>query len=116
MRHDRPAGFVLRAPGVAAARRAHVPTKAIVLITCAVLCFTIGDAITKFTTQRYSVPLLVWARYIVQFVAMLAWLGPRMRLRLLHTKRPRFQVFRGMLLVCSSLLFVTALRSLPLAE
>jgi drug/metabolite transporter (DMT)-like permease len=116
MRHDRPAGFVLRAPGVAAARRAHVPTKAIVLITCAVLCFTIGDAITKFTTQHYSVPVLVWARYIVQFVAMLAWLGPRMRLRLLHTRHPRFQVFRGMLLVCSSLLFVTALRSLPLAE
>jgi len=116
MRHDRPAGFVLRAPGVAAARRGHVPTKAIVLITCAVLCFTIGDAITKFTTQRYSVPVLVFARYIVQFIAMLAWLGPRMRVRLLRTRRPRFQVFRGMLLVCSSLLFVTALRSLPLAE
>ena len=118
MRHDRPAVFALRTPlpGIGATRRGHVPTRAIALITCAVLCFTIGDAITKFTTQHYGVPMLVFARYIVQFVAMLAWLGPRMGRRLLVTKRPRVQVFRGTLLVCSSLLFVTALRSLPLAE
>ena len=99
MRHDRPAVFALRTPlpGIGATRRGHVPTRAIALITCAVLCFTIGDAITKFTTQHYGVPMLVFARYIVQFVAMLAWLGPRMGRRLLVTKRPRVQVFRGML-------------------
>jgi drug/metabolite transporter (DMT)-like permease len=118
MRREPPDTFVLRTPvSVAAAvRRGHVPTAAIALITSAVLCFTIGDAITKFTTQRYPVPMLVFARYVVQFVAMLAWLGPRMRFRLLRTARPRLQVFRGMLLVASSLLFVTALRALPLAE
>jgi len=62
------------------------------------------------------VPLLVWARYSVQFVAMLVWLGPGMRLDLLRTGRLRFQVFRAILLLASSLFFVTALRSLPLAE
>jgi len=95
---------------------AHVPTAAIVLISSSVLCFTILDAITKFMTQRYSVPLLVWARYAVQFVAMLAWLGPRMRLDLVRTQRLRVQAFRGVLLLASSLFFVNALRSLPLAE
>ena len=95
---------------------AHVPIAAIVLISTSVLCFTALDAITKFLTQRYTVPLLVWARYGVQFVAMLVWLGPGMRLDLMRTKRLRFQVFRGVLLLASSLFFVSALRFMPLAE
>jgi drug/metabolite transporter (DMT)-like permease len=93
-----------------------VPTSAILLITSSALCFTALDAITKFMTQRYPVPVLVWARYAVQFVAMLVWLGPSMRLDLVRTKRLRVQVFRGVLLLASSLFFVNALRSLPLAE
>ncbi|MGE5170620.1 MAG: DMT family transporter [Rudaea sp.] len=97
-------------------RHAHVPTSAILLVMGSVLCFTLLDTITKFTTQRYSVPVLVWARYAVQFVAMLVWLGPSMRFDLLRTRRIRMQLFRGVLLLASSLFFVTALRSLPLAE
>jgi drug/metabolite transporter (DMT)-like permease len=97
-------------------RHAHVPTSAILLITSSVLCFTILDTITKFTTQRYPVPVLVWARYAVQLVAMLIWLGPSMRFDLVRTQRPRLQLFRGLLLLASSLFFVGALRSLPLAE
>jgi drug/metabolite transporter (DMT)-like permease len=109
-----PPGSAVRTSGRAFA--GHVPTAAIVLISSSVLCFTILDAITKFMTQRYSVPLLVWARYGVQFVAMLAWLGPSMRLDLMRTQRLRVQAFRGVLLLASSLFFVNALRSLPLAE
>ena len=97
-------------------RHHHVPTRAILLITSAVLCFTALDAITKFMTQRYPVPLLVWARYAVQFAAMLVWLGPSMRLALVRTTRLRVQAFRGVLLLASSLFFTNALRSLPLAE
>lgn len=122
---DFPRGLPLRGrlavpgPGARAVERshgAHVPMPAIILITTSVLCFTALDAITKFMTQRYPVPVLVWARYGVQFVAMLIWLGPGMRLDLLRTKRLRFQLFRGILLLASSLFFVSALRSLPLAE
>lgn len=97
-------------------RHHHVPTRAVVLITSACLCFTALDAITKFLTQRYPVPLLVWARYAVQFVAMLIWLGPGMKLGLVRTSRLRVQAFRGILLLASSLFFTNALRSLPLAE
>jgi len=99
-----------------AVRHHHVPPRAILLITSAVLCFTALDAITKFMTQRYPVPVLVFARYAVQFVAMLVWLGPRMRLSLVRTKRLRIQAFRGILLLASSLFFTNSLRSLPLAE
>jgi len=97
-------------------RHHHVPTRAILLITTSALCFTALDAITKFMTQRYSVPVLVWARYAVQFAAMLVWLGPGMRFDLVRTKRLRVQVFRGVLLLASSLFFTNALRALPLAE
>jgi len=109
---------VLRTPAFAlgTAHRAHAPTQAILLITASVLCFTILDTITKFTTRHYPVPVLVWARYAVQVVAMLVWLGPSMRLDLVRTKRPRLQLFRGLLLLASSLFFVNALRWLPLAE
>jgi len=97
-------------------RHAHVPTSAILLVVSSVLCFTILDAITRYTTQLYAVPMLVWARYGVQMVAMIAWLGPGMRLDMLRTKRLPLQLVRSIVLLVSSLLFVTALRSLPLAE
>jgi drug/metabolite transporter (DMT)-like permease len=105
-----------RLPTRVRAARAHVPSAAIAYITGAVLCFTILDAITKFTTQHYSVPLLIWARYGVQFVLMLAWLAPRMGRRLLRTEHLRLQLFRAAILLTSSFFFVTALRFLPLAE
>ena len=99
-----------------AAHRAHVPTSAILLVVGSVFCFTMLDAITRFTTQLYSVPLLVWARYLVQTLAMLIWLGPTMRLGMIRTARLPLQIVRAIVVLLSSLLFVTALRSLPLAE
>jgi len=97
-------------------RHTHVPTSAVGLILGSVLCFTLLDTITKFTTRLYPVPLLVWARHAVQFVAILIWLGPSMRLSLLRTRRLPLQLFRGVLVLFSSLLFVSALRLLPLAD
>ena len=49
---------------------------------------------------------------LVQLVAMLVWLGPSMRLRLLRTRRLPLQLVRGVLLLLSSVLFVSALREL----
>ncbi len=97
-------------------RSTHVPTSAILLIMGSVLCFTLLDTITKFMSQRYPIPVLVWARYAVQLVAMLVWLGRRMRFDLVRTRRPRLQLIRGVVLLASSVCFVGALRALPLAE
>jgi len=97
-------------------RATHVPTSAVGLILGSVLCFTLLDTITKFTTKLYPVPLLVWARYSVQLVAMLMWLGPSMRLSLFRTRRLPLQLVRGVLVLFSSVLFVSALRVLPLAD
>ena len=102
---------------IAAMRHTHVPTPAILLVVASVFCFTLLDTIIKFATQRYPMPLLVWARYAVQMVAMLVWLGPSMGFDLVRTKRPQLQIVRARsLLLASSLLFMSALKYLPLAD
>lgn len=86
------------------------------LIVTALLCFTVLDAIVKGLTERYPVPLLVWARWAVQVVALLLWLAPTMGTRLVRTRRLPLQVVRGALLLGASVTFFNALRFLPLAE
>jgi drug/metabolite transporter (DMT)-like permease len=97
-------------------RHAHVSTEAILLIVGSVLCFTLLDTITKFTTRLYPVPVLIWARFAVQLLAMLVWLGPSMGIRLLRTRRLPMQLTRGLVMLLSSFMFVSALRVLPLAD
>jgi drug/metabolite transporter (DMT)-like permease len=97
-------------------RHLHVPPAAIGLIALAVLCFSCLDSIVKALSARYPVPLLVWARYGVQAIALGAWLLPRMGRQLLATRAPRLQVVRGVVLLLSSLFFMNALRYLPLAD
>ena len=94
----------------------HVPPSAILLIVGAVGCFAVLDSIVKFLAVRYSVPLLVWARYTLQALAIVLWLGPTMRSDLLRTSQPWLQLARGTILLVSSLLFFNALKYLPLAE
>lgn len=95
---------------------AHVPLSAILLIVGSALSFTVLDAIVKYLTQSYPVPLLVWARYAAQALVMLLWLAPSMGRGMLRTRQPRVQIARAALLPFSSLCFFTALKYLPLAE
>lgn len=93
-----------------------VPASAILLIVGAVLGFTLQDTIVKILTERYSIPFIVWARYGIQMLAILLWLLPRMGTALFRTRRPKLHVVRAMFLLVSSLLFIGALKYLPLAE
>jgi threonine/homoserine efflux transporter RhtA len=56
------------------------------------------------------VPLLVWARWGVQALVLLAVMGPRMRLDLVRTTRLPLHLVRGIVLIASSLCFFSALR------
>ena len=95
---------------------AHVPLSAVLLIVCASACFTTVDVSVKHLSQRYPVPLIVWARWGMQALIVLAVVGPRMRGDLLRTMRLRLHLVRSVLLIASSLCFFSALRYLPLAE
>ncbi|MEJ7668202.1 MAG: DMT family transporter [Casimicrobiaceae bacterium] len=89
---------------------------AVVMIAGAVACFSLLDVIVKTLAPRHPIPLLVWARWGFQAVAMLVWLAPSMGLAMVRTQQLRMQLLRGVLLVASSLFFMSALKYLPLAD
>ncbi len=94
----------------------HIPLSAVLLVVLASACFSSVDVTVKHLSQRYPVPLLVWARWGVQTLLMLAILGPRLRLNLVRTHRLPLHIVRGVVLVGSGTCFFSALKYLPVAE
>jgi drug/metabolite transporter (DMT)-like permease len=86
------------------------------LMVLAVSTFTCLDTTSKYLSQHYPVPAIVWVRYVVHMVLMLAVLAPRMGMGLVRTANLRLQIIRGVVLTASSLVFLSALRLMPLAE
>jgi drug/metabolite transporter (DMT)-like permease len=93
-----------------------MPLSAVLLIVLASACFTSVDVTVKHLSQRYPVPLLVWARWGVQALLMLAVLGPKLRWNLVRTDRLALHILRGAVLVASGTCFFSALKYLPIAE
>ena len=93
-----------------------MPLSAIALIVVSCACFTTVDVTVKVLGQRYPVPLIVWARWAVQTLIIVALLAPRMGVRMFKTGHLPMQLARGVLLIGSSVCFFSALKLLPLAE
>lgn len=94
----------------------HVPVRAVLMICAATLCFASLDTVIKHLASIYPIPLLVWARWAIQALAIVAWLAPREGRAILRTKHVGRNLVRGVVLIASSLCFVYALRDLPLAS
>lgn len=92
------------------------PLRGILLLFCSLFFFAALDATAKFLTQTYSVPLLVWARYVVHCLLMAALVGPRLGWGLVRTRQPLLLVVRGLCLVGCTGFGVAALARMPLAE
>ena len=90
--------------------------RGILLIIAAVATFAVMDTTAKYLSQTYPVPAVVWARYFAQALCMLIVLGPRLKLDLLRTRRPKLQIARGITLTLATLLFFSALSLMPIAE
>ncbi len=82
----------------------------------ALFLFACLDATAKYMSAWFAVPLLVWARYMVHCVFMLATVAPSLGRELVVTKRPWLMTIRALLLVGVTLLGQLALKTLPLAE
>lgn len=95
---------------------AHVPASALLLVVCAVALFSLADAVAKYLSATQPVSLLVFARYVLQALAMIIAFGPRKRLGLVRTRQLKLHLLRGCLLLVCSVLFISALRWLPLAD
>ena len=60
--------------------------------------------------------VIIWARYLAQTVLMAGLFTPRMGRRVFQTLRPWLQLARGLSLVGISILFISGLKFIPLAE
>lgn len=94
----------------------HNPLRGIALMVCATLCFALLDVTSKTLAKTFEVPLLVWIRYLVHCLFMVAVLGPRMGRGLVATTRPARQIVRAVLLVGVTGFAMAAFRVMPLAE
>ena len=92
------------------------PITGVVLMICAVSLFGVMDAGAKYLAERYPVILVVWARFFFNVLIMLIFLGPIFGRRLIETRRPAIQLVRGMSLGIASVLFVSALPYMRLAD
>ena len=88
----------------------------ILLLVAAVSTFAAMDTIAKYLSRTYPVPSIVWARYAAQTLFLVAFVGPRLGLGLLRTRRPGLQLVRGATLAASTLFFFSALALMPIAE
>lgn len=82
----------------------------------AVAVFSVLDSLSKYLTRFYPINLVVWARFAFHLLLVVVLLGPRYGLALVRTARPGIQIMRGLLLAIASVLFVSALKFMPLAE
>lgn len=94
----------------------HQSLYGVLLILLSGMLLASHDGLSKYLTQLYPVFLVVWARYLAQVVLMFGLFTPRMGTRVFRTLRPWPQLLRGLSLVGVSILFISGLRYIPLAE
>ncbi len=82
----------------------------------AMAVFSVMDGVSKGLTQHLHPVEVSWARYLFNLLFMLPLLLRQGGSRLLVTRRALPQLVRGALLFASGVLFITALRRLPLAD
>ncbi len=88
----------------------------IALVIAAVACFATLDTTTKFVSASVPVLMALWFRYAFQAVATTLVVLPTRGLSVLRTSHPRFQLLRGLLLMCSTGLAFLSLKHTPVAE
>ena len=86
------------------------------MMLTAVLCFSGIDTTGKYLGRLYPVTEIVWVRYSVHALLMMALLAPRYGWSWIRTAQPGGQITRAGLLLGSTLCNFSALKFLPLAE
>ena len=79
-------------------------------------CFAVLETTAKWLSQIYPVPMVVWVRYTVHVLLMLAIFVPMRGPGLFRTVQPATQLARATLLLGSTICNFGAVSFLPLAE
>jgi drug/metabolite transporter (DMT)-like permease len=85
-------------------------------VVAATACFAALDTTTKFIGATASVVMVLWFRYTFQALVTGGTLWPRRGMRLFHTRYPRLQLARALLLVLTSVLAFYSLQVMALGE
>jgi drug/metabolite transporter (DMT)-like permease len=101
-------------PGAPA--RADRPFRGIALILASTVFLGISDVTAKYLSATLPSIEIAWIRFLAFALIMSPAMLPGSPLYALRTSRPGLQVMRGVALVFSSLLFISGLRFLPIAE
>lgn len=82
----------------------------------AVACFAAMDTTTKHISLHLSLLMALWVRYAFQALVTTAAVLPGRGLKVFYTQHPRYQLLRGLLLFCTSLLAFFSLKYMPVGE
>lgn len=90
--------------------------KGIAILLFATLMLSTMDAVNKLLVQSYAIPQILWIRFAIFCVFALVWTRVNPLTLMRASKRPKLQVFRGILLIFEIGIFVLAFSYLPLAD
>ena len=92
-------------------------TLGIALVITAMFIFSLQDAITKTLAVTYSVPQILWIRFVFYIFFALAISDHKKPLHdSLKSEVPWLQIFRSLLIVAEIGMFIVTIRYLSLAE
>ena len=90
--------------------------RGILMALLATIAYAVVDTLSKYQARDYPVEMIVWARYAVPLVLVLAAFLPRRGRGMLRTALPGLQLARGILLTAGTIFIVFAYRVMPIAE
>jgi drug/metabolite transporter (DMT)-like permease len=96
--------------------RADRPFRGIALILLSTVFLGTSDATSKYLSSTLPSIEIAWLRFLVFVLIMVPAMLPGTPLYALRSRRPGLQLMRAMALLASSLLFISGLRFLPIAE
>jgi drug/metabolite transporter (DMT)-like permease len=91
------------------------PLRGIALLVGATVLFSMSDATAKYLTGSLPAVEIAWVRYIV-FTMLAAGVAVRSGRHGMRTRRPVWQILRGLGVVGSAVLFIASLASMPIAQ
>jgi drug/metabolite transporter (DMT)-like permease len=96
--------------------RADRPFRGIALILASTVFLGTSDVTAKYLSATLPSTEIAWIRFLVFALIMLPAMLPGSPLYALRTERKGLHLMRGVALLASSLLFISGLRFLPIAE
>ncbi len=88
----------------------------IALMVGAIVIFSFVDALAKHLTSEIPPVQLIWARYAMQSVMLVTFVFATGKTYALRPASPRLQFSRGVILGLSSMMFITGISLIPLAD